>query len=309
VGKVLKNAFLFMAQSRSANKLARHYGLRLGARRFVAGESIEAAIDATKALNSRGIEVTLDHLGEFVSGNDEARLAARYCIDTLEAVRRSGVRARLSIKLTQLGLDIDKALCEENVRLILDKAVELDNFVRIDMENFQHNQDTINIYRQVHQVYAGHLGLVIQANLFKSKNDIADLESEGANLRIVKGAYQESPSVAFRTKNEIDANFLELLKLHLASGNFTAIATHDEGIIGPIKNFIDTHRIPRDQFEFQMLYGLRPDVADHLVHEGYAVRIYIPFGDDWFAYFMRRLAERPANAHFILKSFKRPSST
>lgn len=302
---MVKNTLLYFAQNRLANRLARQYGLKLGAQRFVAGTSIDTALQASRELNARGMTVTLDHLGESVETVDEAQTATQSCLGVLDAIGQAGINARLSIKLTQLGLGLDRNLCIANVRTIVEKADRLDSFVRIDMEDFRYNESTIDVYRRVHRDFPNRVGIVLQASLFKTKEDVMALAQDHANVRLVKGAYRESTSVAWRDKSEIDANYLDVLQTYLSTGNFTAIATHDERIIEPIKEFIRSNKIPLDRFEFQMLYGIRSELAQRLLRE-YPVRIYVPFGDDWFAYFMRRLAEHPSNMAFLLRKGQKP---
>ena len=299
---LLRNTLLFLAKSQAANRWAQRYGLHFGAQRFVAGQMIPDALAVTRTLNAAGIMVALDHLGESVFTEEEAVNAAKDCLDTLDAIAEAGVQSRLSIKLTQLGLDIDRDLCRRNVTQILQKAQAYGNFVRIDMEDYAHNEVTLDIFRELHEQFPDTLGLVIQAYLYKSERDVEQLGAEGANLRLVKGAYKEPKSVAFPEKTDVDRNLIELIERHLVSGNFTAIATHDEAVIDHVKLFIKNNNMPRDRFEFQMLYGIRTHLQQSLVLEGYAVRVYVPFGKDWYAYFMRRLAERPANVGFVVRS-------
>ena len=299
---LLRNVLLFLAKSQTANRWAQRYGLHFGAQRFVAGQAIPDALTVARTLNTAGIMVTLDHLGESVFTEREAVNATQDCLDTLDAIADAEVQSRLSIKLTQLGLDIDRDLCRRNVTCILERAHEHGNFVRIDMEDYSHNEVTLDLFRELHRQFPNTLGLVIQAYLYKSQRDVEQLGAEGANLRLVKGAYKEPKSVAFPEKADVDRNFISLIERHLVSGNFTAIATHDEVVIDHIKLFIRSHNIPRDQFEFQMLYGIRTQLQRSLVSQDYAVRVYVPFGKDWYAYFMRRLAERPANVGFIMRS-------
>lgn len=298
----LRSTLLRLSQSRTMNRAARRYGLRFGANRFVAGETIESAIEVVGELNRRGILATLDHLGEFVTTETEAVEAADYCIRTLDAIRASGVRSHLSVKLTQLGLDISPELCRENIRRILDRARQHGNFVRIDMEDYAHNQVTIDLFKALHEEYGNTVGLVIQAYLYKSEQDIDDLSPLRPNLRLVKGAYKEPKEVAFPLKQDVDRNFLRLIQKHLLYGNYAAVATHDVNVITAVKAFVKEHGIPNTQFEFQMLYGIRPQLQEQLAREGYTMRVYVPYGDDWYGYFMRRLAERPANVAFVLKS-------
>jgi len=299
---LLRNAFLFLAKNRAANRAAQTYGLRFGASRFVAGETIATAIEKVKEFNARGILVTLDHLGEFVANEREATQSADECIETLEAIAAAGVKSNLSLKMTQLGLDISVELCSKNMRRILDVAKKHGNFVRIDMEDYAHNGITLEIFNQLREEYGETIGLVIQAYLYKSAQDIEDLNKFHPNLRLVKGAYKELPEVAYPKKEDVDANYVRLIERHLALGNFAAVATHDETMIAQVKSYAAKNNIQMSQFEFQMLYGIRSDLQEKLVREGYNVRVYVPYGTDWYGYFMRRLAERPANVGFVLKS-------
>lgn len=298
---LLRSMFQSLGKSPSANKLAKRYGLRFGASRFVAGESIRHAIEAVRNLNRDGRLATLDHLGEFVFSEEEANESADMCIQTLKAIADSGLNCNLSLKMTSLGLDIGKELCMRNMRAILDCAKSFGNFVRIDMEDYSHCQVTLDILRELRREY-DNVGTVIQAYLYRSEDDIRQLDGIKANLRLVKGAYKESVEVAFPDKKDVDDNYKKIIKLHLRNGNYTAIATHDELIIEEIKQFIQTEQIIHDRFEFQMLYGIREDLQLRLVQEGFRVRVYVPYGVDWFGYFMRRLAERPANVGFVLKN-------
>ena len=293
--------FQSLGKNTSANKLAKKYGLRFGASRFVAGESIKSAIEVVKRLNSEGKIVTLDHLGEFVYTKEEAFESAAMCIQTLDAINEAGVNSNLSLKMTSLGLDISKELCMKNMRKILDRAKLHNIFVRIDMEDYAHCQISIDIYKELRKEY-DNVGLVIQAYLYRTEQDIADLNQLNANLRLVKGAYKESPSVAFPEKKDVDENYKKMIKRHLLNGNYTAVATHDETMIEYTKSVINENQIPKEQFEFQMLYGICEEIQARLVKEGFKVRVYVPYGVDWFGYFMRRLAERPANVWFVLKN-------
>lgn len=293
--------FQSLGKNTSANKLAKKYGLRFGAGRFVAGESIKSAIEVVKRLNSEGKVVTLDHLGEFVYTEEEALESSAMCIQTLDAINEAGVNSNLSLKMTSLGLDISKELCMKNMRKILDRAKLYNNFVRIDMEDYAHCQLSIDIYKELRKEY-DNVGLVIQAYLFRTEQDINDLNQLNANLRLVKGAYKESPSVAFPEKKDVDENYQKIIKQHLLNGNYTAVATHDETMIEYTKSVVSEHQIPKNQFEFQMLYGICEEIQARLVKEGFKVRVYVPYGVDWFGYFMRRLAERPANVWFVLKN-------
>ncbi|MGG1677734.1 proline dehydrogenase family protein [Neobacillus sp. NRS-1170] len=296
--EVSKNVFLYASQSKGLNKAAKKWGLRFGASQVVAGDTIESAIKKVEELNKKGLVCTLDHLGEFVSSRDEAIEATEYNLKTLEAMARAGVNSNLSVKMTQLGLDIDRDFCLNNMRRILAAAKKHNNFVRIDMEDHAHCQITLDILSELRQTY-DNVGTVIQAYLFRANQDVKELK--GIPLRLVKGAYKESPEVAYQEKEKVDENYLKIIEEHLLSGSYTAIASHDHHIIAKVKEFTQKNNIPRDQFEFQMLYGFRTDMQLSLVQEGYKMRVYIPFGNDWFGYFMRRLAERPQNVAFALK--------
>ena len=300
LAEVSKNVFLHASQNKVLNKAAKKWGLRFGASQVVAGDTIESAIKKVQELNEKGLICTLDHLGEFVSSREEAIEATQYNVRTLEAMGRAGVNSNLSVKMTQLGLDIDPSFCMENMKRILETATKYNNFVRIDMEDHAHCQITLDILRELRQTY-DNVGTVIQAYLFRAEQDVKELK--GIPLRLVKGAYQESPSVAYQEKEEVDKNYMRIIEEHLLSGSYTAIASHDHHIIAKVKEFAQKHHIPRDQFEFQMLYGFRTDMQLSLAKEGYTMRVYIPFGNDWFGYFMRRLAERPQNVAFALKGF------
>ncbi|REE81193.1 L-proline dehydrogenase [Paenibacillus taihuensis] len=298
---MLRNMFQALGKSRSANRLAKKYGLRFGAARFVAGETIKQSIDAVRKLNEDGRVATLDHLGEFVFSEAEAAESADMCIQTLDAIASSGVQSNLSLKMTSLGLDISRDLCVSNMKRILNRARMHNNFVRIDMEDYAHCQVSLDIYRELRQEF-DNVGIVIQAYLFRTEQDIADLNELNANLRLVKGAYKESPEVAFPEKKDVDDNLKKIIKQHLLNGNYTAVASHDEAIINYTKTLVNEHGIAKDRFEFQMLYGICEDLQKQLSQEGYKVRVYVPYGVDWFGYFMRRLAERPANVWFVLKN-------
>ena len=298
LSKVSRNVFMFASKNKAMNKVAKKWGLRLGASQVVAGSTIEAAIATVRELNKKGLVCTLDHLGEFVSSREEALEATEYNMRTLEAIAESGVDSNLSVKLTQLGLDIDDTFCLGNVLRVVEAAKRTNNFVRIDMEDYSHCQKTLEILRELSKFY-DNVGTVIQAYLFRSQQDIIDLR--GKPLRLVKGAYKELPEVAFQDKKEVDENYFYLIKLHLLNGSYTAIATHDHEIISKVIAFVKEHEISSNQFEFQMLYGFRTDMQLQLVQEGYKMRVYVPFGDDWFGYYMRRLAETPQNVAFAFR--------
>ncbi len=281
-------------------KLAKKYGLRFGASRFVAGETIEKATNVIKELNKQGLCVTIDYLGEFVDNVAEANEMADHSIEAIKAIGREKLDSQLSLKMTSMGLDISDEAVMRNMRRILDTAKENNVFVTIDMEDYSRCQKTLDIFKQLKSEY-DNVGTVIQAYLYRTVNDIEDLNQYHPNLRLVKGAYKESPEVAFPEKKDVDENFKKIIKMHLLNGNYTAVATHDDAIIEYTKQLVKEHNIPNDQFEFQMLYGIRTERQLELVKEGYKMRVYVPYGTDWYGYFMRRLAERPANVAFVLK--------
>ncbi|MBA4543343.1 proline dehydrogenase family protein [Thermoactinomyces daqus] len=299
-----RKVVLTLAGNKAVTSFVSNYGMKLGAARFVAGESLRAAMDRVKHLNDEGLIVTLDHLGESVTSREEALEATQAAIDIFDAIKENGVNSNVSVKLTQLGLDIDHAFCLENMNRIAQKAKETQNFVRIDMEDTPRLDVTIDIFNTLVDKYGkDHIGLVIQSYLYRSEQDVINLGKKNVNLRIVKGAYKEPASVAFPNKKDVDRNYVKLVQLHLQNGNYTAIATHDEAIIHELKAWLKENRIPDNLYEFQMLYGVRNGLQRQLVSEGYKVRVYTPYGMDWYPYFTRRIAERPANAFFVLKSF------
>ncbi len=300
VEKLSKNFFLYLSKNKVLNKSAKRWGLKLGAAQVVAGVSIVSVMKVVKTLNDKGLVCTVDHLGEFVLNREEAIESTNICVETLETIAATGVICNLSLKLTQLGLDIDRKLCLDNMLQILDVAKKNNNFVRIDMEDYAHYHQTLEILTELRRNY-NNVGTVIQAYLHCAQKDLESLS--GVPLRLVKGAYKEAPEVAYQKKERIDENYIELIKQHLLTGSYTAIASHDHEIIAKIKRFCIEQQIPKSQFEFQMLYGFRKDMQERIVKEGYTMRVYVPFGKDWYAYFMRRLAERPQNVSFALKGF------
>ena len=298
--QLLRNFFLFLSKNKAFTKLARKYGLRFGAARFVAGETIDLAVKKIKELNAKGLAVTIDYLGEFVDSIEEANLMADGSIEAIKAIGREKLNAQLSLKMTSMGLDISDEVVMNNMRRILDVAKENDVFVTIDMEDYSRCAKTIEIFKELRKDY-DNVGTVIQAYLYRTVQDIEDLNEYHPNLRLVKGAYKESPEVAFPDKKDVDENFKKIIKMHLLNGNYTAVASHDEAMIQYTKELVKEHKISHDQFEFQMLYGIRSERHEELVKEGYTMRVYVPYGTDWYGYFMRRLAERPANVAFVVK--------
>ncbi len=274
------------------------------ATRFVAGETLDQALGVTRKLNGEGITVTLDHLGESVNSLDEAAEARDVYLRTLDAVQQGGVQGNVSLKLTQFGIDLSEAECRSNVERLVARAAECGNFVRVDMESSEYTDRTLALVRDLHAKH-GSVGTVIQAYLYRSKADIEDLSRRGIRIRLCKGAYLEPAAVAFPKKTDVDANYIELMKLLLDRGTYPAIATHDEKMIEATRAYVAEKKIARDRFEFQMLYGIRRDLQRKLIAEGYRVRIYVPFGEAWYPYYMRRMAERPANVLFILRNLFR----
>lgn len=299
---ILRSIFQNLSKNHAATKAAKKYGLRMGAERFVAGETLEDALAEVRKLNESGLKATLDHLGEFVSGREEARAAAGEVVKALEAIDATGLDANVSLKLTQLGLDLSYEMCRDNMRAIVAKAKQLGNFIRIDMEDYAHNEPALTMYQELRAEFGSHVGIVLQAYLYKTESDMDRLHSLAPNYRLVKGAYQEPPEVAYPAKADVDRNFIHIIEKQLQSNHYAAVATHDEQIIEHTKAFALNHSIPASQFEFQMLYGIRPQLQRKLAGEGYTVRVYVPYGTDWYGYFMRRLAERPENLSFVLKS-------
>ncbi|MFG6148131.1 proline dehydrogenase family protein [Halobacillus sp. B23F22_1] len=298
--QILRNFFLFLSKNKFFTKLARRYGLRFGAGRFVAGETIPNAVNTIQKLNNQGMSVTIDHLGEFIDTEKEAREAADECIEAVKAIAEHKLDSQLSLKLTSMGLDISNELALDNMKRILRVAEERDVFITIDMEDFERCQKTLRLFKELRTEY-NNIGTVIQSYLYRAVEDIEDLNQYNPNLRLVKGAYKESPKVAFPDKKDVDENYKKIIKLHLLNGNYTAVATHDDAMIEYTLKIVQEHNIPLDQFEFQMLYGIRVERQEELVKEGYKMRVYVPYGTDWYGYFMRRLAERPANVAFVLK--------
>ncbi len=272
--------------------------------RFVAGETLDAARPSITRLKTRGLLTTVDVLGEAVASADASRLAADQYVETLGALAAMGADLNVSLKLSQMGLEVDETLCRENVSRILERAATLGAFVRIDMEGSATTDRTLALWRDLRPLNMGRgdSGVVIQAMLRRSAGDIEALIGERARVRLCKGAYRESPDVAFQGRGDVDASYVALMERLLLDGDYPALATHDDGLIKQAIRFAREQGIAPDRFEFQMLYGVRRDLQLRLVKAGYAVRVYVPFGDQWYPYFMRRLAERPANVAFVLRS-------
>lgn len=268
--------------------------------RFVAGRTLEEAIAACVQIHREGIAATLDYLGENVKSLDEAIACRDTYLRMLKAMQDAGIEPNVSLKLSQFGLDLSEAACEENVAALVQAAAAIGGFVRIDMESSEYTDRTISLVERLHKRYRA-CGTVIQAYLRRSAADIGTLDTEQIRVRLCKGAYLEKPPAAFASKAEVDANYLDLAQRLLQDGAYPALATHDEQIVAALERFVAGQGIACDRFEFQMLYGIRRDLQQRLIKDGYRLRLYIPFGEAWYPYFMRRLAERPANLLFFLR--------
>lgn len=304
---MFKDLFIGLSQNKFLNRTAKKYGLKLGAQSVVAGTNIEEAIKSIKELNAQGISCTVDNLGEFVFHREEATEAKVQILKVIEAIHENKVDAHISLKPTQLGLDIDYSFCFDNLKEIVDKANDYDIFVNIDMEDHAHLKPSFNLLEELSEEY-NNVGTVIQAYFREAKEYIEKYKNY--RLRFVKGAYKEPEEYAYQEKKDIDANFIKLIEWHLLAGKFTSIATHDHKIINHVKEFVKKNNIPRDKYEFQMLYGFRKDLQLQLASECYNFCTYVPFGQDWYGYFMRRLAERPQNLNLVVKQvFNKKTNT
>jgi proline dehydrogenase len=305
---VLRGALFRLSQEPHLRDFATHNGLaRKMALRFVAGEELSDAVAAVREINARGMTATLDHLGENVTSRAEAAEATEACCRIMRIVADTGIECNASLKLTQLGLDLGADVALTNLENVVGLAAELDNFVRIDMESSEYVDRTLDIFFQVFSRYRN-VGVVIQANLYRSRQDLERLIDAGARVRLVKGAYLEPASVAFQRKSDVDASFVHLMERLLDAATYPAIATHDPRMIDATRRFARTHDIDRSQFEFQMLYGIRRDLQTRLAAEGYRLRVYVPYGTHWYPYLMRRMAERPANLMFVLGNLAREAT-
>jgi proline dehydrogenase len=301
---VSRTFFNVLAGNQTLKALASRYGMQgrgSVARRFIAGETVEDAIDAARRIEASGLHVTLDLLGESVATIAEADAATRTYIGTLDAIAAAGVGRNVSLKLTQLGLNVDRATCVDNLRRILDAAAAREFFVRIDMENSPFTAVTLDVFETMWQLGYRNTGTVLQSYLLRSEADAIRMNALGARVRLVKGAYKEPKEIAYQSKTEVDASFVRIMKVLLAGGTFPAIATHDPAMIAATRAFAFERGIPAANYEFQMLYGIRRDLQAILQTEGCQMRVYVPFGREWFPYFMRRLGERPANVGFVIR--------
>ena len=298
----MRSFLLHLSENKRLAPLIMHNALsRRVARRFVAGESLDDAVEVARQVNSAMQLASLDLLGENVSDEAGARQAAENYLAIFERIEREKLDSNVSLKLTQLGIDLNENLCQELLEKIVAQAATRGNFVRIDMEGSPYTERTVEMAKRVRAKYAA-VGTVMQAYLYRAEKDVLDLIAAGCRLRLCKGAYKEPPDIAFPKKSDVDANYVKLMKLLLPSGIYHGIATHDPAMIDATKDFVREKNIGHERFEFQMLYGIRTDLQKQLVREGFRLRIYIPYGTDWFPYFMRRLAERPANLTFFLRN-------
>lgn len=293
-----RDVFIGLSENELLNASAQKYGLKFGAQSVVAGTNIEELIASIKELNANGISATINNLGEFVFTEEEATRAKEEILAALDAIHEAGVDAHLSIKPSQLGLDVDIDFCYDNLYEIIERANSYNIFVNIDMETYERLQVSFDMLEELSKTFEN-VGTVIQAYFLRAMEDIEKFAN--FRLRIVKGAYKEPEVVAYQDKLDIDIHYLKLVEFHLLHGKFTSIATHDHNIIANIKRFAEENNIPRDKFEFQMLYGFRKDMQLELAREGYNFCVYVPYGKDWYGYFMRRLAERPQNLQLVTK--------
>ncbi len=301
----LRSLILAAADSPRLQRLVGRYGFRLGAARFVAGESLDAAVPVLRRLNEQGLLTNTTLLGEGVRDEAETRAVVAAYRAVLDRIHAEDLRANVALKLTHLGLSIDDELAQRNVAELVEHAARLGNFVRIDMEESRHVDATLRTYRRLQEGGHENVGAVLQAYLFRTEEDLTSLLPLAPNLRLVKGAYLEPPEIAYPHKGDVDAAYVRLLETSLRAGGFTAVATHDEMLIEHAISFAREHGIPRQRFQFQMLYGVRPRLQIDLVRRGFDVLVATPYGPEWYRYLMRRLAERPANVLFLLRNLVR----
>lgn len=304
---LLKNFFIALSNNSYLNNAAKKVGPKMGANKVVAGNTIPELINTIEYLNNKNIAVTVDNLGEFVGTVEESLHAKEQILQIMDAIHQHNVNAHMSVKLSQLGAEFDLELAYQNLREILLKANEYDNMhINIDTEKYASLQQIIQVLDRLKGEFRN-VGTVIQAYLYDC-HDLVD-KYQDLRLRLVKGAYKEDESIAFQSKEDVDANYIKIIEQRLLNArNFTSIATHDHNIINHVKQFMKTHHIDKDKMEFQMLYGFRSDLAQQIANEGYNFTIYVPYGDDWFGYFMRRLAERPQNLSLAVKEFVKPKT-
>ena len=302
---MIKSLLLYMSDHPKLKELAMKVEVaRKTARRFVAGETVADAISAVKELNRKDFSASLDYLGENISTVEEAKAAADEYETILQEIQKSSANSNVSLKLTQFGLTLSEEVCFKNVESVVRRAQQLNNFVRIDMESSAVTDATLRILWRLRESYEN-VGIVIQAYLFRSEKDIEDLLQRKVRIRLCKGAYKEPPDISFAKKSDTDANYVKLTKILLKSRIYHGIATHDPAMIQATRDFVSRENIGKDAFEFQMLYGIRRDLQEQLVQQGYRLRVYVPYGQAWYSYLMRRMAERPANLLFVLRNLLR----
>ncbi|MFB3920684.1 MAG: proline dehydrogenase family protein [Terriglobia bacterium] len=302
---MLRSLLLFLSERETPKNFLTHSSLgRKLARRYIAGEEIDDAVRAVRELTAQGFAATLDHLGESVNAMRDAEEACQVYLGLLDRLASEGIPSHISIKLTQLGLAIDEASALQHVKSLVERAARYRNFIRIDMEGSAYTDATLRVFRAA-KAPSDVLGIVIQSYLYRSEKDVDELLAGGSRIRLCKGAYKEPREVAFPRKADVDANYIKLMQKLLRSGHYQAIATHDDRMIAATREFAAAHRISSDRFEFQMLYGIRRRLQRELLRQGYRVRLYVPYGSQWYPYFMRRLAERPANVFFLMRNLIR----
>ena len=307
---MLRALFIYLSESRWLRSLAERssIGQKISGR-FVAGTTVEEALRVTRNLNDAGLSVSIDNLGENVTSADEARQSVKLYEQMLAEIRAHGLNANVSLKLTHMGLDVDPKLAYDHVTSLVEQAASIEpkNFVRVDMEGSAYTQRTLDLVYELHRLpeNRGCVGAVIQSYMRRAEDDVAKLVADGIRIRLCKGAYNEPAEIAFQARSEVDGNYVKLMKVLMTSGIYHGLATHDEKIIREAKRFALEQGISKDAFEFQMLYGIRRDLQQSLVREGWRMRVYVPFGTEWYPYFMRRLAERPANVRFVLSNLFR----
>ena len=305
---MLRRFFITLSRSEAMRRFVTHFGpARYAARRFIAGETLDEAIATVRDLNARGILATLDHLGENVASREDARRAAREYQELLQRIAAEGVQSTISVKLTHVGLDFGEDFCCGLMRAIVQTAKSLGNMVEVDIEGSEYTQSTLNVFHCLLDEYRN-MRLALQAYLFRTEGDLQGLIERGSSVRLCKGAYDEPPTIAWKEKAEVDASFARLMDLMLSEqaiqrGFYPALGTHDHRLILRAEREVARRGIGKDQFEFQMLHGVRRDWQQRLAAEGYRLRIYVPYGTQWYPYFMRRLAERPANVLFMVRAF------
>jgi len=307
---VLRALFISLSESHWLRAVAERSSIgQKFSSRFVAGTQVEDVLRATRTVNQSGLSVSIDNLGENVTNAEEARASAQLYHQLLDDIAAQKLNANISLKLTHMGLDVDEKLAHDQVTGLVAKAAAMNprNFVRVDMEGSPYTQRTLDFVHELHRAPGnqGCVGAVLQSYMRRSESDAEKLLAEGIRIRLCKGAYKEPPEIAFQKKSEVDANYVKLMKTLMTSGIYHGLATHDENIVLQAQAFATTEKLPRDSFEFQMLYGIRRDLQQRLVRDGWRVRIYIPFGTEWYPYFMRRLGERPANVLFIARNLLR----